>query len=360
MAKAAFVVVNNWRDSHAHPMRSIRQSVIQRMRREGIVGISAARLKRMKAIRAKLGRSKVELHKLQDVGGCRFILATIDDVHTLTANLRMHMPHTLRRETDYIASPKADGYRGQHLMYTYKGQKGRAMYDGRRIEVQIRTRLMHAWATTVEAVGLFRGEQLKNQVGSDQWLRLFALMSGEFAELEQCPVPPSVPMAAERRHEIRELAGALDAIQVLESVTYGFRGADVPLTADFTPTHYLIRYDHASRTVHVEPYRVRAAATRSYDIAEELDNRLGSDTQNVVLVEVDKIDNLKLAYPNYFGDVSLFKDHLRRITKGQSATEYSRPEREAPKPDTRQRIDLSWLRKSHSAKPNLKRLRPRP
>lgn len=252
-AKAAFVVVNNWRDSHAHPMRSIRHSVIHNMRFIGIQGISAARLKRMKAIRAKLERSPVELHKMQDIGGCRFILPTIDDVHRLTGILKQRMPHALRREQDYIALPKPDGYRSEHLMYSYTGRKGRVIYDGRRIEVQIRTRLQHSWATTVEAVGLFRGEQLKNHHGSDEWLRLFELMSGEFAELERCAVPPSVPDTVRRRREICDLAKSLDALQVLDSVTHGFRGADIPLTADFAPTHYLIRYDHASKTVHVEP-----------------------------------------------------------------------------------------------------------
>lgn len=77
-------------------------------------------------------------------------------------------------------------------MYTYVGRKGRAVHDGRRFEVQIRTQLQHAWATTVEAVGLFRGEQLKNHQGSAECLRFFELISGELAEAESCPVPESV------------------------------------------------------------------------------------------------------------------------------------------------------------------------
>lgn len=353
LIREAFAVANSWRDSHAFPMRSIRHSVIHHMRRIDVQGISAARLKRMKAIRAKLRRSPVELHKLQDLGGCRFILPTIADVHKLTAALKEQMPHTLRSERNYIAEPKPDGYRSQHLMYTYIGRKGRAIYDGRRIEVQVRTQLQHAWATTVEAVGLFRGEQLKNHQGSDEWLRLFELMSSEFAEAEGCPVPQSVANMAQRQREIRHLAASLDALQVLESVTHGFRGADVPLASDYNATHYLIRYDHASKTVRVEPYRMSITATRSYDIAEELDNRTGWDTQNVVLVEVDKIANLKAAYPNYFGDVGLFKTQLRLVTKGQSAVEYSIAERPTRMPDKRERIDLAWLRSSTKWRPNL-------
>ncbi len=157
--REAFAIANSWRDSHAFPMRSIRYHVLHSMRHLGIHGLSAARLKRMKAIRMKLGRSPVTLDKLQDLGGCRFILSTIADVHALSDALRTGIPHTLRSERNYISEPKPDGYRS-HLMFTYVGRKGRVIHDGCRIEVQVRTRLQHSWATTVEAVGLFRGEQL--------------------------------------------------------------------------------------------------------------------------------------------------------------------------------------------------------
>lgn len=86
--REAFRVANSWRDSHAFPMRSIRYHVLHSMRQLSIQGLSAARLKRMKAIRMKLGRSPVTLDKLQDLGGCRFILPTIADVHALTDALR--------------------------------------------------------------------------------------------------------------------------------------------------------------------------------------------------------------------------------------------------------------------------------
>src|SRR5690349_5925873 len=79
----AFSVANSFRDSHAFPMRSIRHLILHFMRACDVTGLSAARLKRMKAIRAELARNPAPLHKLQDVAGCRFILPTIDDVHRL-------------------------------------------------------------------------------------------------------------------------------------------------------------------------------------------------------------------------------------------------------------------------------------
>jgi hypothetical protein len=68
LIREAFAVANSWRDSHAFPMRSIRHSVIRYMYYQEIKGISAARLKRMKAIRMKLNRIPLGLHQLQDLG----------------------------------------------------------------------------------------------------------------------------------------------------------------------------------------------------------------------------------------------------------------------------------------------------
>jgi ppGpp synthetase/RelA/SpoT-type nucleotidyltranferase len=151
----------------------------------------------------------------------------------------------LRREDDYIGKPKDDGYRSRHLIFGFCG-RDISNYDGKRIELQVRTRLQHSWATAVEAVGLFRGEELKNHQGSDDWLRLFVLLSGEFAVAERCPVPLGCPDQYERRREIRELAKSLDAVKALETINHGVRGTDLPLSRGYHPTHYLIRYDHAT------------------------------------------------------------------------------------------------------------------
>ena len=58
-----------------------------------------------------------------------------------------------------------------------------------------------------------------------------------------------------------------------------------------------------------------AAAERATDA--------GENRENVVLVEVDKIDKLVDMYPNYFGDVSLFVSNLRRACSGRPGVEYT-------------------------------------
>src|SRR5258708_718216 len=76
--REAFTIANHWRDSHAYPMRSIRHSVIYYMGDIGVKGITAARLKRMQAIRRKLRRFKYSLQQLQGLGGLQSHFA--DDI----------------------------------------------------------------------------------------------------------------------------------------------------------------------------------------------------------------------------------------------------------------------------------------
>jgi len=339
----AFLVANNWRDAHAYPMRSIHASVRHHIRKNDFDAITGARLKRMQAIRRKLRRISVKFHKLQDLGGCRVIVATIAEARSLIEILKSKLPSVVLKETDYISRPKVDGYRSHHIIFGFR-QRKRTPYDDRRIELQVRTHLQHSWATTVEAVGLYRGEELKSQKGDKDWLRFFALVSAEFADAEKCTTVPDTPVATERGSEIRRLAKSLDALNVLEAVTKGFQGTDIPLARGYKPTHYLIRYDHSSKTVHVEPHNKANKATASYEQAEEV-QRTGDENDVVVLVEVDKIKDLKKAYPNYFGDVDYFQRQLKQIVLGGAAVEYARPPKQhARKAPREASVDLSWLR----------------
>jgi hypothetical protein len=325
-------------------MRSIRGSLRWYMHYHEIEGVTVARLKRMQAIRRKLSRTNIRLHQLQDLGGCRAILTSLDDMRRLVETMRQ-CRHELRSESDYIAKPKADGYRSHHLMFNYQGRGDRKIFDGKRIEVQIRTRLQHAWATAVESVGLFLGEYLKGGLGNPQWLRLFKLMSAEFSRFEGCPEQPDVPPYSQRISEIKVLDKALEATKNLDKLSHAVRFTDISVIARQKPTYYLIQYDNATNEIAVQSYFVPKSAMASYGSAEFFDNKTGRDTKNVVLVEADKVESLKEAYPNYFGDVQLFRAQLRNITKGTGLREYTMRPQESVRPRPGENPDLSWLKR---------------
>jgi ppGpp synthetase/RelA/SpoT-type nucleotidyltranferase len=321
--RRTFAVAHNWRDSHGYPMsrfRGILAGQVKRHKSEGEAEV-VARLKRMPSIRQKLTKQQWPLDKIQDLAGCRAIVPCIKDARAVVDGMRGIPRHILHRENPYIDGPKSDGYRCHHMIFRYRGDGDDAVFDERRVEVQVRTWLQHTWATGVEAVGAYRGENLKAGEGSPEWLRLFALMSAEFALAEKCPEPPGLPVRCERVREIIELDKQLDAANTLEHITHIVKYSE-SIDPRSTPEYYQIKYDRKSRIVSVVPYFNALAGAKAYDEAEISAERSQSGVTSV-LVEADGIENLKAAYPNYFGDVKLFRMQLRSITQGEKAVEYT-------------------------------------
>lgn len=302
-----FKIARNWRACHLVPMRHVRMELSAKVKKSG-GGVTAARLKRMTSIRAKLRRAPYTLYQMQDIAGCRAIMANQDDADYLIALFRKESRHTFIDQDDYIASPKPLGYRGHHLIYRYHGRSPYLALNSNPqfVEIQIRTKLQHAWATAVEAVGMVRGEELKSGQGDAAWLRLFALTGSEMAAEEGTALVPNTPHSeAERRREIIEIERSLDALASLSN----YRNA-VKITENVRTSspYYLIQFDRDTGRLRVRGITT-AASTTSIDDAE------GFDGLNSVLVAVDKVGDLRAAYPNYFLDVALFEDRLRRVAR---------------------------------------------
>lgn len=315
----AFAIAHNWRDDHFLPMRSIRFSVRHHMKKAGAKGDLASRIKRMTSIRRKLRESTVKLDQMNDLGGVRAIMDDISGVNALISAIGEKFQHTIRQQYPYIEKPKDDGYRSHHVVLSFVGEGEREVYSGRRVELQIRTRLQHAWATAVEAAGLYRGEDFKHHRGDADWLRFFQLVSSEFAHTEGCPEVPGTQSHHERVEEIKDLNQKLKATETLEHIKNATEFAE-SFVYD-AGRFFLIRYrkDH---TVSVETHDRPIAA--AYALTEhEMRIEQGIDDEKVVLVEVDKVTKLVETYPNYFGDVSLFVMSVKRICDGRGAIEYS-------------------------------------
>ncbi len=338
--KQVFRVANDWRDSHAFPMQRVRAQIIGQLNSHKLHGrLTAARLKRMPSIRKKLIR--LHLDKVQDLAGVRAVVPRIRDVSAMVAACRSSLPHHVFDEDDYIAAPKASGYRSHHFKLEFRSSHdAEQQFNGRRVELQIRTRFQHSWATAVEAVGLFRGEDLKGGQGDPDWRRLFALMSSEIAHVEGRPELPDAPPRKLRIRELRDLNKQLGAAATLDSINQAVDFTDRYVTSSRSK-FFLIQYDIDSKQVRVDGYDSSDGGTRSYDAAER--HGAGFDT---VLVEADKIGRLKQAFPNYFGDVQHFSRSLRRITKGKDAGEYVLPPQQTVAPPARDVVDPRWLRRS--------------
>ena len=112
----------------------------------------SSRLKKTASISEKLARREIsftveniEKH-LHDVAGVRVICAYIDDIYMIADAFLSQDDVTLIERKDYIANPKANGYRSLHLIVSipvFFAQQKRDM----QVEVQIRTMAMDFWAS---------------------------------------------------------------------------------------------------------------------------------------------------------------------------------------------------------------------
>ena len=348
----AFRVANSWRERHLGALRSMHLQLAHAVSRLELDGVTASRLKRMPSIRRKLRRIRVPLTKIQDLGGCRVILPTIAEVHQFGAAIAAMDRHNVRKIDDYVGQPKTDGYRSLHIKLDYSDSRN-PQHEGLRLELQARSHLQHAWATAVEAIGLYIGENLKGGEGPAEWRRLLLLLSAEFAEHEQCETVPGTPAGPQRRDEIRHLERQLDAVPLLARLSDSFRYID-NLIIDPEAKFLLIRYDHVAGSVVVRTFREQPESALAYNETEQgiktgpLDDQPDVDA---VLVSLNKLNDLKAAFPNYFGDVTMFRQQLQGICRGRGLAEYDFPKQALAPPRQRESPDDSWLRSRRFPKP---------
>ena len=110
------------------------------------------RLKTLPSIREKIERRGFSMvpdsiqENLNDIAGVRVICAFPEDVYTLADALLRQDDITLIQKKDYIANPKANGYRSLHMIVTvpiYLAHEKRQM----KVEIQLRTIAMDFWAS---------------------------------------------------------------------------------------------------------------------------------------------------------------------------------------------------------------------
>ena len=303
----ALTTINEWRAAHAFPLNTmqmrLRHKVEEVSRRHPFV---SQRIKRLPAVDSKLRRLRnVSLSVMQDIGGCRAVVASNRQVANLANVYRGgRIRHEIERENNYIDKPTADGYRSHHLIYRYYSDKNPA-YNGQRIEVQMRSRLQHAWATAVETVDAFTSQSLKSNLGEQDYTRFFCLMGSWLALEEDTPIVPGTPEnRRELLSELEHLANELNIIDRLQA----FR-ATVRHLEDANQQYHIINLDLDERTVRITSYNNFGEAASIYNRMEE--QYRSQPAKDVLLTSVHGA-RLKRAYPNYFADTDIFIQELRK------------------------------------------------
>ncbi len=310
----ALVVVNNWRSSHSFPLNTFQVTLRNKARQVEDDPLIAQRIKRRSSIEAKIVRFPgMKLSRMQDIGGCRAVLTSRNRVDRLAELYRTSsIKHALIKKNDYLRNPKSSGYRGIHLVYRYYSD-AKTTYNGLQIEVQLRSRLEHAWATAVETVGTFIQQALKSSQGEEEWLRFFAVMGSAMALEEHTPTVPGTPSEPDAiRDELRHHVEALDVLARLRAYGEALKTTE-SIAGSIQGSHFfLLELDPVERTLVIRGYRSNELERASEEYMA-IERAIAADpSKDSVLVSVESLAALRRAYPNYFLDTSVF---LRAVEK---------------------------------------------
>lgn len=324
-------VIKNWRAAHHFPLQIIKMMLKGRAKRTDANALVSQRMKRLPSIQNKLLRSQsstMRLSQMQDIGGCRAVLSTIGGVDKL---VRMFDKGTAKNPTgrhqlvssrDYINVPKEDGYRGIHYGFRYRSDvPARARWNGLRIEIQIRSKLQHVWATAVETVDTLTGQSLKfalgSNIGDPEWKRFFVLMGSAMAMKERRTVVPNTPTnRKDLLKELRAVSKAISAERILSQLSETVRVIEGDKFRRGAAEYLLVLDSHA-KSIHIKSFSKDQLPLLEEDYLS-LEKAANPDIQ-VVQVSVEDIAALRTAYPNYYLDTRAFVKELQIALRDLSA-----------------------------------------
>jgi ppGpp synthetase/RelA/SpoT-type nucleotidyltranferase len=296
--------------------------------------VLARRLKRLPTIIDKLERptldghtsNAIQLTRMQDIGGCRVIFDTVDEVTACLERIkRSQSVHKIIDIEDRMFAPKPSGYRGVHVVFSCydNDENSTSPWKKHKIEVQLRTRLQHAWATCVEMIDIFEKTQLKTRLDGDEQYREFFKLAAHLMAADEGADCYTPQMCDKFRNDMIELDRLLDIINKLEDYKIVTKAAGNDDTDNKNLDGQMLISlcepgDVTGELIVSRKYFSKAKAREAVEEYHRLENDPGFTA--VVLVLVKSVEDLKKAYPNYFVDTSKFVNfylHQVRINNTQ-------------------------------------------
>lgn len=236
---------------------------------------------------------------MDDIAGCRLIFRSVKDLDKFRGKFhKARFNHKLKNDPEkynYIKAPKDTGYRGIHDVYEYdvNSESGKAL-AGLYIEIQYRTLIQHAWATTVEVIGFITESQPKFQKGDKRYEQAMALASEMLARAHERLTGP-FPLLTDR--EVLEQFLALDTELSLMQTLRGLHQAK----SEISDKRNTILIFSEAGDLEVKTFRDATDALRAlFDLEKQMPHN------DIVLVRADSSEEVRLAFRNYFSDAREF------------------------------------------------------
>lgn len=183
------------------------------------------------------------------------------------------------------------------------------------IEVQIRTKLQHYWATAVETLGVIEKSSFKTRIGDEKFKQFFRLSSALFSIREKQTILESLrdkspKEIAQEFSSLQEELDVFDKLAAFTSVVKATSGVENKKANGY----YLLILDTDKKTTSFIPF-----AADQLQLAEQMYMLMEGKEKNnpnidVVLAAAGDMKDLRTAYPNYFVDTKSFISNLKAIS----------------------------------------------
>jgi ppGpp synthetase/RelA/SpoT-type nucleotidyltranferase len=333
-------VLSYWRTCHASSLEEGYQILRDNAQSVDKSLLLAKRLKRTESIVNKLKRlkGKVQLTTMNDIAGCRAIVSNEKKVYQLVNKLIKTSDYEVFR--DYILKPRDSGYKSVHLIGKFLNENNIA----RPVELQIRTKVQHSWATAVEIVDLFTKDSIKTNEGTKEWSSLFRYASKVLSLFDknpfinvlkneknteetikknqaqiyaffkkQCHNKKSIEKDIS---EVYKLCKKLGLREKFDAFSLSLKSTNEHIEQSPLNGYVLIIIDKIDKnsfgvSSEIFPIDRFEEATAKYLEAEK--NVLINKHFVTALVSTNAVGGIKKAYPNYFADATKFLEYITMI-----------------------------------------------
>lgn len=305
-------IFNYWRSLHSYVMNVLYINIKRRVDYlYPSKAILAQRLKRAPSILSKLKRfEKMKFSRMQDIAGIRIIVNKTSDIYKMRENIKTKFPHKLCYEKNYINSPKDDGYRCLHMVFETRNLTN-PQYNGLNVELQIRTKLQHQWATAVEIIGLHKNTSYKSGLGDEEIREFLCLCSSLLATVEGTPIDQKYhgKSTQDLCKQLKEMDKKIKILDYLKGLTTAINYQNKNLKKG---NIYLILLKLDERKLSLKSFNNPQKAESDYASIEKLIAKENKDW-DVVLISLNNINFLKKAYPNYYLDSHEFTKRIENL-----------------------------------------------
>lgn len=325
-------IIQNYRETHLYPLMLIKNHIFQWSRKVDKKSIVARRLKRLPTILDKLERptldgksaNAIQLTRMHDIGGCRAIVANLSNLKELHKALtKSKSIHKIIKTYDYL-SPKDSGYSGIHIIYScFNESEEKNEWSKTKIEVQLRTELQHAWATSLEIIDTLENINLKTSLTGHEDLREFFKLSGQLVAHEEKACELSDTEKTKIRKRLKELENQLTIIAKL-----GKYNLAIQMVTSTQKLPRRVQKHQGLFLVNMSVPKKVKGKKNEMNISVELTGFSPKDTEmalselaksegdkNImisVLISAGDARSLKKAYPNYFGSTQVFQKFIKK------------------------------------------------